>query len=379
MLFSKKAKLLYLFVCISSLTPACSEDSDDTPINKDILIGGIAPLSGDAALYGRMDKLVTDLIFEEINANGGINGRQVDVIWHDTKCDPALAKTKAQELIDNGVKIIFGDSCSGSTLAAAGPAEENEVILFTSSSSNTQIKNSGDFVFRVFPSDETSGTVLSHYANANFSNIGILTEQTEYAQGLTAGFLKTYSGSAENKSFPSSLTDFTTIVAEIQELNVDAILLMPQTTAKIRLMAEALDAAGWDKDVFGNEILALDELITSDYKEQYEAWNCVSANFIPPSSQSLDDFIAKFEFEYGEELKLYSYAATTVDRNNILKQVLQEVGDETNTEAIRDAIYAIQEYDGLSGILSFDENGEVNLSYSLVVFDGDTDSFVPVE
>ena len=208
MLFSKKAKLLYLFVCISSLTPACSEDSDDTPINKDILIGGIAPLSGDAALYGRMDKLVTDLIFDEINANGGINGRQVDVIWHDTKCDPALAKTKAQELIDNGVRIIFGDSCSGSTLAAAGPAEENEVILFTSSSSNTQIKNSGDFVFRVFPSDETSGTVLSHYANANFSNIGILTEQTEYAQGITAGFLKTYSGSAENKSLNASQTGF---------------------------------------------------------------------------------------------------------------------------------------------------------------------------
>ena len=88
---------------------------------------------------------------------------------------------------------------------------------------------------------------------------------------------------------------------------------------------------------------------------------------------------AKFEFEYGEELKLYSYAATTVDRNNILKEVLQEVGDETNTKAIRDAIYAIQEYDGLSGILSFDENGEVNLSYSLVVFDGDTNSFVSVE
>ena len=68
-----------------------------------------------------------------------------------------------------------------------------------------------------------------------------------------------------------------------------------------------------------------------------------------------------------------------MDRNNILKEVLQEVGDETNTKAIRDAIYAIQEYDGLSGILSFDENGEVNLSYSLVVFDGDTNSFVSVE
>ena len=134
---------------------------------------------------------------------------------------------------------------------------------------------------------------------------------------------------------------------------------------------------GWDKDVFGSEILALDEKITSDYKDFYTTWNCVSANFIPPSSPVLDDLIAEFEFEYGEELSLYSYAATSADRNHILIQVLEEVGDETNTKAIRDAIYAVRDYDGISGNLSFDENGEVGLIYSLVIFDGE--AFVPAE
>ena len=154
---------------------------------------------------------------------------------------------------------------------------------------------------------------------------------------------------------------------------------MPQTSVKIRQMLEALDQIGWDKNVFGNELLATDDQITNDYKNQFKNWNCISANFIPPSSQALDDFVAKFEFEYGEKLDLHNYVTTTVDRNNILIQILQKFGGETDTRAIRDAIYATQNYEGLSGNLSFDEYGEVNLSYSLIAFNEDTTTFLPVE
>jgi branched-chain amino acid transport system substrate-binding protein len=82
-----------------------------------------------------------------------------------------------------------------------------------------------------------------------------------------------------------------------------------------------------------------------------------------------------FQLKYGEELTLLNYAAPTVDRDQILIQVLEDIGDETNTEAIRDALYNISNYEGLSGTFSFDEDGEVDLVATLLIFDGE--SFVP--
>lgn len=362
--------------CLFVVSCADDDNESQTTEKTTIVLGGIAPLSGDASNYGRIDKLVSDLIFDEINANGGINGRMIEVEWRDTQCDPALAESEAHSLINDGLSIILGDSCSGSTLAAAAQTDPSEVILFTSASSNPDIKDAGDFVFRVFPSDDTSGEALAEYANENYTKVGILTEETDYARGITTRFLEVFTNDHVDLSFPSSQTDFTGLIDQLNSENVDAVLLMPQSTVKIRQIVEGL-VGNWDKDVFGNEILTLDQQITDEYAEHFETWNCVSANFIVPSSQGLDDLIADFEFEYGEELTLPNYAAATADKINILIDVLSEIDNEFDTRAIRDAIYAVQDYQGLSGDLSFDENGEVGLVYSLVVFDGHT--FVPAE
>ncbi len=370
--------LRFLIVCISLLFIISCEDDDSNDNNTEIpniVIGGIAPLSGDAAIYGRIDKLVSDMIFDEINANGGINGREIEVIWRDTKCDPALAEVEVQSLINAGISIILGDGCSGSTLAAAPITEANNVILFTSISTNAGIKDAGDFVFRTAASDETVAEALGAYANENFAKVGIITEETDYAEGLTIRFLEIYTGSSVDLRFPTSQTDFESEVEQMVTDNVDAILIMPQTPAKTRLIVEELVEIVWNKDVFGNESLYIDEEIVADYNSEFALWNCVSANFVPPSSSALDDLVDDFQLEYGEELTLLNYAAPTVDRDQILIQVLEDIGDETNTEAIRDALYNISNYEGLSGTFSFDEDGEVDLVATLLIFDGE--SFVP--
>jgi branched-chain amino acid transport system substrate-binding protein len=356
---------------------SCSDNNVLTEDTEKIIMGGITPLSGGAAIYGRIDKLVSDMVFDEINSRGGINGRAIEVLWRDTKCDSELAKENASELIADGISIILGDSCSGSTLVAAETTEANEVILFTSISTNRDIKDAGDFVFRVAASDESSGEVLGNYANENYLKVGILTEETAYAHGITERFLEVYSGSSIALNFPSSQSDFKSMIDELNTENVDAIMIMTQAPNKSKSIVQELVDIDWDRGVMGNENLSNDFQMVIDYADYYATWNCVIANFVPPQSIALDDFIAEYEFQYGEELTQLGYAATVVDRNYILAQVLEEVVDEYNTKAIRDALYAIDNFEGLSGNLSFDVFGEVNLVHSLLIFNGE--QFVPVE
>jgi len=87
-------------------------------------------------------------------------------------------------------------------------------------------------------------------------------------------------------------------------------------------------------------------------------------------------FLLEFESVYGESPKFLNYAATTLDAINILVSILKELDDPTDTIAIRDALCAIQNYDGYSGIVAFDENSDVRGAHTLFQFDGE--KFVPL-
>ena len=107
------------------------------------------PLSGDGASYGIMGQNVVNLRVEEINKAGGINGRNLEIIWEDGTCNPKDASMAAQKLINiDNVSIIFGGFCSGETLGAAPITEKKKVILFSGVSSSPEITNAGDFVCR---------------------------------------------------------------------------------------------------------------------------------------------------------------------------------------------------------------------------------------
>ena len=103
-------------------------------------IGSILPLSGDASSFGVPFQKTLNLAVKEINENGGIDGKQVKIIYEDGKCENKQANQAANKLINiNNVNTIIGGICSGETLAAAPIAEENKVILFSPASGSPKI------------------------------------------------------------------------------------------------------------------------------------------------------------------------------------------------------------------------------------------------
>ena len=115
-------------------------------------------VTGPGETYGTVSVQAKEMAVAEINAAGGINGRMLELIVEDSKCNAQDSITAFKKLTEvDEVKIILGTSCSGAMLGAAPLAEEAGVILFSGLATNPDIANAGDYIFRTSMSDVQVG------------------------------------------------------------------------------------------------------------------------------------------------------------------------------------------------------------------------------
>jgi len=349
------------------------QNTDDT-----IIIGGIAPLTGDAASYGELSQNVTELRIEQVNQAGGVNGKPVQILWEDSKCNPNDATKAAQKLINvDKVSVITGFSCSGAILGVAPLAEKNEVILMGILTSSAEITNAGAFIFRTAPSDASQGRVLAEYANGRFERVGILSEQTDYAMGIADTFVAEFAGEVMREDFLNTESDFKTRITKLKNANLDALLISVQAPPKFEIIAKQLQEQRWNLPIIGNEMVGNNTEIVEQYKNLLTQTGAVSASFVAPENEKFNTFLQTYKERYGKEPPYLNYAALAVDAADVLAKVLGEVKDIQDTKALRDALYATQNFEGMFDSLSFDKNGDVNISYSLFQFNGE--KFAPLK
>jgi branched-chain amino acid transport system substrate-binding protein len=116
-----------------------------------IRIGAILPLTGNAGKYGQYIKQALELAREEINQSGGINGENLHIIYEDDLTDPKTAAASMSKLAEvDRVPIVFGSWASSSVLAQAPIAERTRTPILAEAQS-PQIRDAGDYVFRIQP------------------------------------------------------------------------------------------------------------------------------------------------------------------------------------------------------------------------------------
>lgn len=333
------------------------------PIN----IGFIGPLSGDAAIYGEPMRDVVRLAVDEINNAGGIDGRTVNVIYEDGKCNGKDATSAAQKLINvDKVKIIIGGVCSGETLAAAPVAEASKVILFSPGSGSPDITNAGDYIFRNFPSDASSGRKMAELAIArNLKNIALLVETTDYAQAIkrvfTTRFNELGGKIVADESFTSEATDMRTQITKIKSQNPNAVYLVPQTPARAEIAIKQFNELGLKVQILSNEIVN-SEAILKNLGTLVEGILYAEPAFDetrPMSKAYLDKHKARYG-TLGEGLPPV-YLATTYDAVYVLKEMIEKYSEDTNK--IKSGLYSIKNRQGTAGSLTIDQNGDPVFEY----------------
>ncbi len=197
-----------------------------------IRIGVAGPHSGDLATFGLPTVNAARMVADRINEQGGINGRQIELIVEDELCQPEVAANTAAKLIGDGVTAIIGHICSGATFAVLETYLDSNLVAISPSATNPALTQSGDFpnFFRTIASDDAQGRLQAEFVlnTLNARRIVVLHDRGDYGRGL-AEFARTYveDGGAQVVLFDGitpGAVDYSAIIARVEAATPDVVI-----------------------------------------------------------------------------------------------------------------------------------------------------------
>lgn len=347
--------LVLIVICLwytfgnKSATPA----TETGPIK----IGFLGPLTGDMATVGQNNKAAVEVAVDAVNKAGGINGRQIEMVWEDGKCDGASGASAAQKLVNvDKVVAIIGGGCSAESIPAAPIIESGKVVAISPLSSNPALTSAGDYIFRDYPSDSFQGAKAAEFAinKLGAKKLAILACQSDWCNGLAKVFAdkaKTLGGEivVEEKFDDKTTKDLRTELTKIKAAKPDLIYYLAYSDSTI-IGFKQMKELGIKAKVLGGDTWDDPKIISGAGKA------AEGAIYLKPSALVTDDFKSLMKAKTGSEDILVG-SSQAYDAVNILIQVMKQVGSDSTK--IKDALYQVQNYQGVSGAISFDSNGDL--------------------
>lgn len=325
-----------------------------------IKIGVIGPFTGDAAVYGEPMQKTIQLAVDQLNAKGGINGRQVQPIFEDGQCTGPAAVSAAQKLINvDGVQAIIGGFCSGETIPVVPIAEQAKVFLFSPGASSPALTGISHYFIRDFSSDAAQGTVLAAQAvKLGWKKVAFIQEQTDYAVGVYKAFnaaFQSSDGTTVNEAFPSTTSDFRSLLAKLKGENPDALFVDTQTPQAAGRIMKQIGELGWKPKLVIDDAIAGDTATLQSNAAILEG--AYTAEFLPPADNpAFKQFLADYSATYNQTLPYQGYMATTYDSVNLLAEGIAKAGD--NGAKLADWSRTVKEYAGASGSITIKDDGD---------------------
>lgn len=334
--------------------------------NADTLkVGVLTPLTGDAASYGTAMQRAYDLAVDEVNTAGGVDGKQLELVYEDSKCDGSAATTSTQKLVNvDGVDFILGGTCSGETLAAAPITQEARVLLLSPSATSPDITIAGDLVFRTYPSDDFEAKMVAAHAIENgHARAAVISETTDFAQGVRNAFKASYTGTVVfDETFNSGETDFRTLITKLRAANPQMVYVSPQSPVAGELILKQISESGLNVAVYANNAM-IDRSAIAANPSLYE--EVVMAEVQIPTDGKAAAMLAAYEALYGNSPEFVAYTASAYDSVYLLAEAIGAVGEDP--EAVAGYFsYQVVDWPGTIGVFNFDENGDAQVELTLV-------------
>jgi branched-chain amino acid transport system substrate-binding protein len=331
-----------------------------------IKIGVTAPLTGELANIGENAKAAIDIAAEEINAAGGINGRELQLVYEDDKCGGTDAVQAMSKLINvDKVTAVLGSVCSPAVLAFAPIAEEAKMPVMGYCSTAPKISEAGDYIFRDVPSDLFQAT---HAAKYIYNTLGkrkaaVLNVNNDWGLGVSGAFKKAFRDLGGEivieESYDATSKDLRTQMSKIKASSADVFYFAGFTDGSIAGIRQA-KAIGLSIPMFG-----------ADAWDDNKLWDEVGtvgdgAMFTRVGTNSSEAFKAKMLEKLGNDSIVYC-SNYGYDGLKILAGVIADVG--TDRTAIKDALYNVRYEGGVSSpLIEFDQNGDPkSASYTISI------------
>ena len=325
-----------------------------------IKIAVAGPHSGDLASYGLPTVKAAEILVEKINADGGLLGRQVELVIEDDVCKPEVATNTAAKLVGEEVVAVIGHICSGATKAAMGIYNDSGIPAISPSATNPGLTQSGDYpnFFRTIAPDDAQAALEVSFAldTLGVSKIAVLHDKGDYVKGL-ADFAKLYlegDSRAEVVLYEGvtvGAVDYTAVINKIKNSGAEAIIFggyHPEASKIISQMKKrAIDLPFISDDgVKDNTFIK----VAGEYAEGVYASGPMDTATNPLTIQATKEH----QDRYGEDpgaFYLNAYAAILAVFNAI------EVAGSTDYEAVTNALRTSYVETTL-GKIKFDSRGD---------------------
>lgn len=240
--------------------------------NEPIKIGVLIALSGPAAAYGAEERRAIEAVFNQVNAQGGIKGRKIELVIRDTKTNPTEAARLANQVIaDDKVIAIIGGTTGSETLAFADAAMRAQVPMFPmvgTPSVTDPDKPYSKWVYRMsVPLTTDLPASMNRMLKDGKKRMAIFSEEDAYGQqgSVMAVELAKKLGIevVENISAPKTATDLTTQATKIRNAKPDAVLMVTASTGSGGAFLRKLQQVGLNVPVYGMAGIVQKQIITS--------------------------------------------------------------------------------------------------------------------
>ena len=355
---------------VSAATDAAEGESTATASDGAVFkIGGIGPVTGGAAAYGTAVQNAIQIAVDEINANGGINGSQIEYKFEDDELNAEKSVNAYNTLKDWGMQFLVGSVTSACSIAVSEKTKEDNLFqLSPSGSADDCVKY--DNVFRVCFSDSNQGLKSADYIADNKlgEKIGIIYDSSDvYSSGIYQKFaaeaevkgLEIVSAEAFNAD---NKTDFSVQIQKAKDAGADLVFL-PIYYTEASLILQQASTMGYSPKFFGCD--GLDGITAVENFDESLAEGVMLLT--PFAADATDDLTVNFVTKYKEA---YSdtpnqFAADAYDAVYAIKAAI-ETENITPDMSVSDICEKMKSgmteitVEGLTGTITWDASGEPN-------------------
>ncbi len=375
------ALLLVAFVCLAGVAAGGSgESSGDT-----YKIGFIGPLTGDNANYGIRCSNAARLAIDEINADGGVDGKMLELIAEDSEgtVDKALAAYEKLAYMDN-VCAIIGPVFTSPALAVAQRCQEDGIVMISPSATHKDVTAQPatnpeglNYVFRTVPSDALQSEVAGHYFYEilGYRKLASLYAMNDYSQGLALGMKETFEGLggevvAEETCMVGD-KDFRTQLTQIKAASPEAVYI-PNYTVEDAQILEQASQLGLNVPFLSSDGFSDPEIynLAPDFTD--------GVIYVGPAQAEASTILADFQVAYAAAYNgdaPDSFATNSYDATYIIAGALDRA-DSGDRMAVRNEVAATKDFQGANGTMNFAANGDLVASQGVYEVEGTTPVYV---
>ncbi len=345
-------KTFLLFLTLLFL--GCEKESNQ------IVIGFFGALTGTEATFGVSSRNGITLALEELNLQGGLLGKKVELKSYDTLGSLEETKLSVERLIKtDDVVAMIGEVASSRSLVAAPIAQNHKIPMVTPSSTSPEITKVGDYIFRVCFIDPFQGEVMAKFAihSLKFKTAAILRDtQSQYSMGLANYFIKTFTALGgtilADEKYISGDVDFQPQLLKIRKKNPDFIFvpgyysevaMISRQSKDLGFTGPLMGGDGWD-DLKNLTAIAGDSINGSYFSNHYTLEN---------PNPEVQKFITVFEKRFG--VKPDSQAALGYDAARIIFDAIRRK-NTIDPKKIRDGLAETKNFQGITGSISINQD-----------------------